>query len=82
MGSTSTRANAGDAAAQFNLALMYDFGRGVPQDDVKGAAWYRQAAEQGYAKAQYNLGFMYATGRSGGSSLIATVRLRRGSFAC
>ena len=26
------RANAGDAAAQFNLALMYDNGRGVPQD--------------------------------------------------
>ena len=58
-----------------------DSGRGVPQDDVEAAAWYRQAAEQGYAKAQYNLSFMYATGRSGGSSLIATVRLRRGSFA-
>ena len=29
-----TRANAGDAAAQFQLGRMYDYGWGVPQDFV------------------------------------------------
>ena len=57
-----TRANAGDAEAQFNLGVMYDAGLGVPQDLVEAVAWYRQAAEQGYADAQYNLGLMYANG--------------------
>ena len=65
-----TRANAGDAEAQFNLGLMYASGEGVPQDDVEPVAWYRQAAEQGYAKAQYNLGFMCATGRGVSRDLV------------
>ena len=30
-----TRANAGDADAQYNLGVMYRTGRGVPQDDVE-----------------------------------------------
>ena len=41
--------DAGHAAAQFNLGVMYDFGWGVPQDDVEAVAWTRQAAEQGDA---------------------------------
>jgi len=39
-----TRANAGDAEAQFNLALMYGNGQGVPQDYVEAMAWYRGEA--------------------------------------
>ena len=58
-----TRAEAGDAVAQFNLGVRYDFGLGVPEDDVEAVAWYRQAAEQGHAVAQYTLGFMWAVGR-------------------
>jgi hypothetical protein len=52
----------GDAAAQYNLGLMYDNGRGVPQDYAEAARWYRLAAEQGHPVAQYNLGFMYVDG--------------------
>ena len=37
--------------------------RGVPQDEVEAAVWYRQAAEQGVAYAQFSLGLMYGTGR-------------------
>ncbi len=37
-------------------------GRGVPQDDVEAARWYRLAAEQGNARAQFNLGSMYEKG--------------------
>ena len=35
-----TRANAGDAQAQFSLGLMCDFGLGVPQDDVEAYKWF------------------------------------------
>ncbi len=56
-------AEQGDAAAQYNLGLMYDVGTGVPQDYKKALIWYTKAAEQGYVWAQYNLGLMYAEGK-------------------
>ena len=55
-------AEQGEAAAQFNLALMYANGRGVLQDDKEAVKWYTKAAEQGDADAQFNLGLGYATG--------------------
>mgnify|MGYP006156604439 CR=1 FL=1 len=55
-------AEAGDAAAQYNLALMYRNGKGVPQDYAEAIRWYRLAAEQGLAEAQTNLGIMYDNG--------------------
>ena len=56
-------ADQGDAGAQFNLGLMYDLGRGVPQDYAQAVKWYRLAANQGYASAQANLGNMYYLGQ-------------------
>ena len=41
---------------------MYGTGRGVPQDFVEAARWFRLAAEQGMAEAQASLGNMYARG--------------------
>jgi TPR repeat protein len=38
----------GYADAQYNLALMYNNGEGVPQDYALAVEWYRKAAEQGY----------------------------------
>ena len=52
-------AEQGSAQAQYNLALMYNFGQGVPQDYKEAVKWYRLSAEQGVAQAQYNLGVMY-----------------------
>jgi TPR repeat protein len=52
---TRTKAEQGDAAAQFNLGLMYRNGEGVPKDYAEAANWYRKAAEQGVAAAQYTL---------------------------
>ena len=52
-------ADKGNASAQNNLGLMYDFGRGVTQDYAAAVSWYRKAADQGDADAQYNLGGMY-----------------------
>jgi len=57
-------AEQGNSRAQTNLGWMYEYGKGVKQDDVKAAKWYRKAAEQGYARAQHNLGVMYFTGKS------------------
>src|SRR5215469_15245309 len=56
------KAEAGDAAAQFQLGSAYDDGRGVAQDYAQALAWYRKSAEQGYALAQGNLGYMYQNG--------------------
>jgi uncharacterized protein len=45
----------GDVDAQFNLALLYANGHGVPQDRTEAAKWYRLAADQGHAEARRNL---------------------------
>jgi hypothetical protein len=54
----------GNAEAQFNLGILYELGRGVPQDDEVAANWYRRAADQGHITAQFYLGIMYANGHS------------------
>ena len=59
---TQKLAEQGDARAQFNLAVSYYNGDGVPQDKQKAVEWYRKAAEQGHATAQYNLAIMYKKG--------------------
>ena len=56
-------AEKGDAKAQHNLGVMYDYGRGVAQDYTKALKWYRRAAEQGMAESQVNLGMMYYHGQ-------------------
>jgi uncharacterized protein len=55
-------AEQGDAQAQMNLGLAYDFGNSVPEDDTEAVKWYRKAAEQGLAIAQFSLGNMYSIG--------------------
>jgi len=52
----------GDAEAQLKLGVVYYEGKGVPQDYVKAACWFRKAADQGNADAQGMLGFMYDEG--------------------
>ena len=55
-------ADAGVAAAQQHVGLMYAEGKGVPQNDVEAAKWFTRAAEQGDALAQYDLGVSFAEG--------------------
>ena len=57
------KAEAGDAAAQRDLGLMYAGGRGVEQDDKEAARWLLLAAEQGEPRAQASLGFAHALGK-------------------
>lgn len=70
-------ADRGDAAAQSQIGLMYDQGRGVAQSDVEAVRWYRLAADQGYAAAQLNLGTMFAQGRGVPQSDADAARLYR-----
>jgi TPR repeat protein len=50
------------AAAQFNLALRYSLGQGVPHNDAQAAELFRESAMQGFAKAENNLGVLYEHG--------------------
>ena len=55
-------ADKGNAAAQSDLAVMFQNGEGVSKDYAKAARWYRRAAQQGVASAKYELGLMYYNG--------------------
>lgn len=57
-------ADQGNAAAQNNLASIYQIGKGgINQDCSTAVQWYyRKAADQGNATAQYNLGYIFETG--------------------
>lgn len=50
-----------DVEAQQLLALMYEAGLGVEQDNEQAAAWYRRAAEQGDSLSLFKTGFPYTT---------------------
>ncbi len=56
------QAEAGDAAAQYELGRAYFAGNGVPKDTVHGSVLLRKAAKQGSAQAQRMLGWAYARG--------------------
>jgi hypothetical protein len=55
----SKSAQEGSPTAQFDLALMYDLGKGVPRNYEEAMKWYRKAADQGYAPAMTNIGILY-----------------------
>lgn len=56
-------AEAGNAAAQNKLGLLYNKGQGVPENHGKAKEWFEKAAEQGDAGAQVNLGTLYLLGQ-------------------
>lgn len=43
-------AEAGDIDGRYGLGVMYDKGRGVPEDNAEAVRWYRLATEQDQAK--------------------------------
>lgn len=56
-------AEQGDADAQWQMAVRYHNGEGVPQDDTQAMKWFERAAEQGHIDAQSRLGAYYWAGR-------------------
>lgn len=60
---TRLAADQGFAPAEYDLALLYYTGRGLPKDDSESARWLQRAADKGVAPAQNNLALLYATGQ-------------------
>jgi TPR repeat protein len=65
----------GNSEAQTALGFMYEYGRGVPQDEVIAAQWYMCAADQGNADALYQLGLMYDKGHGVPRSAVQAYQL-------
>ena len=63
-----TRAEAGDAVAQYNLGVLYYDGIGTERNYKEALKWFRLAAEQGDADAQNNIGIMYYHGHGVGKN--------------
>lgn len=55
-------AHMGEAAALYNLGLLYHLGRGVAQDYEAAKDYYEQACEHKYPLAYHNLGSLYYNG--------------------
>ena len=55
-------AEQGLVTSQFNLAVHYATGSGLPKDMSQAVHWYLLAAEQHHAKAMYNLSIAYERG--------------------
>jgi TPR repeat protein len=56
-------AEGGYTNAYMLLALIYQEGDGVPQDDVAAAKWFRKFAETGNASGQFDFAEILAAGR-------------------
>jgi hypothetical protein len=56
------RADAGDSTAQYEMALRYADGEGVPQNYRDAMAWFAKAAANGNDNAQWKLGLGYIKG--------------------
>ena len=53
---------AGEMSAQYEIAVRFGDGRGVPRDERQAAYWLELAAKQGLAPAQFRLGGYYEKG--------------------
>ena len=62
---TLKKAEAGEAASQYQLAERYAEADGVDQDYQAALKWARQAADQGNAKAQYRMASILFLGVTG-----------------
>lgn len=56
-------ADKGDCNAQWNLGLMYEYGRGVAQSSTEAVRLIQTAAERGSADAQLHMGVRFEEGR-------------------
>ena len=71
-----SRAQHGDAEAQFRLGSMYWFGKnGVQRDPAEAVRWYRLAADRGSTEAQVDLGILYLQGQGVPQNYAEALRL-------
>lgn len=53
----------GNVDAAYNLAVIHQYGDGVPLDYAAAMQWYRQAADKGDKVSQLQVGLMYQIGQ-------------------
>ena len=59
---TLKAAETGNPEKQYQVAWLYDWGKGTEQDTKKTIEWFVRSAYKGYAPAQTELGIMYHAG--------------------
>lgn len=52
----------GNMTAQYEVALRFAQGKGVKQDYVKTATWFKRAASRGFAPAEYRVATLFERG--------------------
>lgn len=52
-----------DGDSDARMGVRYLFGRGVPQDNQKAFAYFKQAADKGDVFAQNEIAYLYAAGK-------------------
>jgi S1-C subfamily serine protease len=57
--SVKAKAERGEVESQYQLAVMYALGIGVPKNYAESGKWYLKAANAGVAEAQFALGLRY-----------------------
>jgi len=67
----------GDPVAQYELAVMYDFGRGVRRDPARAVRLYRLAAEAGHLDATFDLAMSLQAGDGAPKDEAAAIELFR-----
>ncbi len=55
-------AEQGSAESQFELGVLFEYGRGVEQDDLQAAHWYEKSATQGFPEGLYRLAILLDNG--------------------
>lgn len=55
-------ASNGSPSAQYQLGLLFEYGRGVEQNDASAAFWYEKSASQLFVDAEYRLAILYDNG--------------------
>ena len=68
-------AQAGDAAASYEVAMRFVEGRGVPANLEEAARWYERAASKGLAPAQFRYASMLEKGQGVKKDLTAAHKL-------
>lgn len=58
-----TRAERGDAEAQYDLGSRFFYGQGTPKNETKAVHWFKKAAESGHGPAQNFVALMYGQGQ-------------------
>jgi localization factor PodJL len=77
IGSSALRKAAvkGDPAAEFEIAVRFAEGHGVPQDWTAASEWFERASKQGLVPAQFRLAGLYEKGLGVKKDLDAARRL-------